>query len=200
MFSIKSTLFILSGSLILAACTSFQAPKSNTSWQAQREWQTFSADGRMGVKIQDKGYSASFDWLRDMGVETFDVNTPLGNTVGQLCADKQGFIAIDSDGKRYEAQTAAQLSQQLLGYELPLQYLSVWANGEWVANAPYQLNADGTLNQYGWTIAREANADGSPAVLQLHNQQLTLKLLFKNINRTEGLPEKQQLCAARTQA
>lgn len=188
---------MFSGSLILAACTSFQAPKSNTAWQAQREWQTFAADGRMGVKVQDKGYSASFDWLREMGVETFDVNTPLGNTVGQLCADKQGFIAVDSDRKRYEAQTAAELSQQLLGYELPIEHLSVWANGEWVANAPYRLNADGTLNQYGWTIAREANADGTPTVLQLHNKQLTLKLLFNHINRTQGQPEKNNSCAAR---
>lgn len=181
----------------MAACTSFQAPQSNTTWQAQREWRTFAADGRMGVKVQDKGYSASFDWLREMGVETFDVNTPLGNTVGQLCADKQGFIAVDSEGKRYEAQTAAELSQQLLGYELPIEYLSVWANGEWVANAPYTLNADGTLNQYGWTIAREANTDGTAAVLQLNNAQLTLKLLFNNNNRQQGLPEKSALCAAR---
>lgn len=198
MFSIKSLFVLFSGSLILAACTSFAPPVNNTAWQPQRDWQSFAADGRMGVKIHDKGYGAGFDWYRDAGVETFDVNTPLGNTVGQLCADKQGFIATDAAGRQYTAATAAQLSQQLLGYPLPIERLMVWANGEWVRDEPYQLNADGTLNQLGWTIARTANADGTPKHLQLRNESFTLALVFASAARSQTKqPEQQKICDAR---
>lgn len=185
------------GFWFVAGCTSFHAPKSNTVWREAHEWAQFEASGRMGVKVNERGYSASFDWLRENGVETFDVNTPLGNTVGQLCHDVQGYLAVDSHGKRYEAATAEELSQQLLGYHLPIEHLATWANGEWVKNEPYDIAPDGSLKQLGWQIMRAVNEQGQPESLMLQNKQLTLKLVFQNSQRQEGQPEKQDLCSAR---
>lgn len=185
------------GCLFVAGCTSFHAPQSNTVWREARDWAQFEASGRMGVKVNERGYSASFDWLRENGVETFDVNTPLGNTVGQLCHDVQGYLAVDNNGRRYEAATAEELSQQLLGYHLPIEHLATWANGEWVKNEPHEIAPDGSLKQLGWQIMRAVDEQGQPESLMLQNKQLTLKLVFQNSQRQEGLPEKQDLCSAR---
>ena len=71
-----------------------------------------------------------FDWTYQNAVQTIDVNTPLGNTVGQLCQDSEGVLAVDSKGKVYQAETAEELSRQLLGFALPVQYLHIWADGK----------------------------------------------------------------------
>ena len=73
---------------------------------AAEQVQIFSADGRLAVKVEGKGSYANFDWTYQNAVQTIDVNTPLGNTVGQLCQDSEGVLAVDSKGKVYQAETA----------------------------------------------------------------------------------------------
>ena len=99
--------------LLLAACAQPNLPQQN-SWQAAEQVQDFSADGRLAVKVEGKGSYANFDWTYQNAVQTIDVNTPLGNTVGQLCQDSEGVLAVDSKGKVYQAETAEELSRQLL--------------------------------------------------------------------------------------
>ena len=163
--------------IILAACAQPQRADKE-SWRVQSDIPDFTADGRLAVKVNDKGSYANFDWTYQNQVQTINVNTPLGNTVGQLCQDKQGVLAMDGKGKKYYADTPQALSEQLLGFSLPVQYLHVWANGQWVANAPYQLLPDGRLQQFEWTVTRSLNADGTPKVLLLESSKLTLRLVF----------------------
>lgn len=192
--------FLIGSSLfLLGACASNTLQTSSSSqWQAQRDWQSFDATGRLGVKIEEKGSYANFDWTRQNGVETIDVNTPLGNTVGQLCKDAQGVLALDANGKLYTADTASELSERLLGYDLPLEHLGVWTNGEWVRDVPYSLTADDKLKQLGWTISRELNDDGLTRILLLENSKLSIRMVFTNTNRTAGKADAVGQCAARS--
>lgn len=181
--------------LMLAACAQpHMAGKE--SWRAQTDIPDFAADGRLAIKMNEKGSYANFDWTYQNQVQTIDVNTPLGNTIGQLCQDRQGVLAVDSKGKKYQAATPQQLSEQLLGFALPVQYLHVWANGQWVANAPYQLLPDGRLQQFEWTITRSLNTDGTPKILLLESSRLTLRLVFDQIEYARNAGAATQ-CAAR---
>lgn len=181
--------------LMLAACAQpHMAGKE--SWRAQTDIPDFAADGRLAVKMNEKGSYANFDWTYQNQVQTIDVNTPLGNTIGQLCQDRQGVLAVDSKGKKYQAATPQQLSEQLLGFALPVQYLHVWANGQWVANAPYQLLPDGRLQQFEWTITRSLNRDGTPKILLLESSRLTLRLVFDQMEYARNADAATQ-CAAR---
>lgn len=190
-------LLISSSLLLLGACAS-TTTQTSSQWQAQRDWQTFDATGRLGVKINEKGSYANFDWVRKDGVETIDVNTPLGNTVGQLCQDAEGVLALDANGKIYTADTPEALSEQLLGYHLPIAHLSVWANGEWVRDVPHGFSADGNkLLQLGWKISRELNEDGTPRILLLENDKMTLRMVFNEMERTAGVASTQGRCEAR---
>lgn len=187
----------ISAALLLAACAGRGTPQQAADWQAEREWKTFAASGRLGVKVQEKGSYANFDWLRENGVETIDVNTPLGNTVGQLCRDSEGVLAQNSKGEIFQAATPEALSEQLLGYRLPLKHLLVWANGEWAAAEPHQVGSDGVLQQSGWRISRERLEDGRPRLLLLENAQMSLRLVFGEVSREAGQSEQQERCAVR---
>nr|UOP05705.1 outer membrane lipoprotein LolB [Conchiformibius kuhniae] len=149
------------------------------------------------MQIKGKGSYANFDWTRENGVETIDVNTPIGTTVGQLCQDAEGVLAVDAKGKTYRADTPAELARQLLGYELPLQHLAVWANGEWAKDVAHELLPDGALKQSGWTIRRTLREDGLPHTLLLENGEMTVRLVFSESRREAGLPETQGRCEAR---
>ena len=188
---------LLSGCLVLLAACSVPQAQKPSEWQAERSLKTFATSGRMGVKVKEKGSYAHFDWTLENGVETVDVNTPLGSTVGQLCRDDLGVLAVDSKGQKFEAATPDELSEQLLGYRLPIAHLAVWANGEWVNGQPHRIETDGTLVQAGWRIRRSLNEDGSPRVLVLDNGQLNLRLVFSDSSREHGRADTQGRCRAR---
>lgn len=131
-------------------------------------------------------------------METIDVNTPIGSTVGQLCRDVEGVLAKDANGVVYTAETPEALSEKLLGYHLPIKHLSVWANGEWVRDEPHAFTSDGKLKQLGWTISRELNDDETTRILLLENDEMSVRMVFNELTRTQGLPENQAHCEART--
>ena len=168
--------------LFLAACAQPNLPQQN-SWQAAEQVQDFSVDGRLAVKVEGKGSYANFDWTYQNAVQTIDVNTPLGNTVGQLCQDSEGVLAVDSKGKVYQAETAEE-------------YLHIWADGKRVANAPYKILPDGRLEQFDWTISRTLNSSGQPKTLQLENAKFNIRLVFDTVNHSLD-KNGQTRCAAR---
>ena len=165
------SLIAITVALLLAACTTI-APRTN-DWREQGSIEDFNADGRLAVKMNDKGSYANFDWTYQNGVQTIDVNTPIGSTVGQLCQDSRGVLAVNSNGQVFEAGSAQELSERLLGYSLPVQYLNIW------------------------TISRTLKADGTPRELLLESQRLTLRLVFDTLQKLPADANAPQQCAAR---
>ena len=188
-------LTVMSAALILAACSTV-APRMG-DWREQGSVEDFNADGRMAVKMNDKGSYANFDWTYQNGVQTIDVNTPLGSTVGQLCQDSRGVLAVNSNGEVFEAGSAQELSERLLGYALPVQYLNVWSQGQWVKGVPHQIDPQGRLQQFEWTISRSLKPDGSPRELLLESSRLTLRLIFDTVQKLPVDAAAPQQCAAR---
>ena len=183
--------------VILAACAQPVAPTQNiTQWHEESDLRDFNADGRLAVKMNDKGSYANFDWTYQSSVQTINVNTPIGTTLGQLCQDSKGVLAVDSKGKTYQAKTAEELSGLLLGFSLPVQYLSVWAQGQWAKNAPHQILPDGRLQQFEWTVSRTLDGNGKVKVLLLENPKLTLRLAFSNMDWNSN-PNAPKQCEAR---
>ncbi len=181
----------------LSACTT-------TTWMSGHDWQEsngsalqyFDGEGRLAVKIKDKGSYANFDWTNQGQVQSIAVNTPLGNTVGEICQDNIGVIAINANGEKYQASSAEELSMQLVGFPLPLTYIDHWAMGKWVSDLPHRILPDGALEQGGWIIRRQMAADGmAPRELKLSNQNVDIRLLFTSFEPTEN--RNIQVCEAR---
>ena len=124
---IRHRLLPIFAALLLAACTSLGTQMSAESWRDDAATPEFEASGRMGVKENERGSYANFDWLRTAAVQLFEVKTPLGNSVGRLCQDSGGVQAVASNGQVYRAATTAELSRQLLGYDLHVAYIDRWA-------------------------------------------------------------------------
>lgn len=187
--STLSKSLLLIAVLTVAACQSVPLAKN---WQQSAENKpAFDASGRLAVKQQDKGSYANFDWSSNQHKQQLDVNTPLGNTVGQLCLDRLGVVAIASDGSQFQAHTASELSQRLLGFEVQLEALDVWLHGHWHSNSAHSVDAQGRLQQDGWTISRYLDAQGQPKELLLERPELSLRLLLTHYESPSTMLEGQ---------
>lgn len=174
--------------LFLAACATTGTPMSADGWHETTQTPEFEASGRMGVKENERGSYANFDWLRTASLQLFEVKTPLGSSVGRLCQDSGGIQAISSDGQTYRAANAAELSRRLLGYDLPVAHLDRWVNGLRVAGQPYTVLPDGRLQQMGWHIQRNLDDNGQVRMLLLERAGLSLRLVFDRFGRPEHTP------------
>ena len=164
---------------LLAACQT--TPIKPSTWQAgSRDALNFNASGRLAVKQNDKGSYANFDWDSNGKMQQLSVNTPLGNTVGELCQDSSGVVATASNGETYQAATANELSGRLMGFAIPVESLDLWAHGYYADNQPHTVDEQGRLLQAGWKIERQVDAEGHPRLLVLDNQQLSIRLAFND--------------------
>ena len=164
---------------VLAACQT--APIKPTVWQAgSRDALNFVASGRLAVKQNEKGSYANFDWDSNGRMQQLSVNTPLGNTVGELCQDGTGVVATASNGEVYQAATASELSERLMGFAIPVESLDLWAHGYYAENTPHTVDEQGRLLQAGWKIERQVDAEGHPRLLVLDNPQLSIRLAFND--------------------
>ena len=169
---------------LLAACQT--TPIKPSTWQAgSRDALNFNASGRLAVKQNDKGSYANFDWDSNGKMQQLSVNTPLGNTVGELCQDSSGVVATASNGETYQAATANELSERLMGFAIPVESLDLWAHGYYADNQPHTVDEQGRLLQAGWKIERQVGGEGHPRILVLDNQQLSIRLAF-NVYQADG--------------
>ena len=192
--------------LLLSGCGSLfgpSKPTAKTKWQTEAaSTQSFDAEGRLAVKVDEKGYYANFVWQNQPQLEVMSIKTPLGNTVGELCRDSLGVIAA-SNQETPEAEDAEALSQSLLGFGLPLNHLHFWAQAQVVPDVPFQIQSGGELKQEGWVVNRKASAENPavPVLIELFNPKLNVRLFFDDFTFLEtAVTPTESFCQARTQA
>ena len=149
----------------------------------------FSLKGRLGVITKPKGFSGRVAWQHQSEKDNIDVFSPLGGKVANIVKTPDQVILTDNKEKNTKAQDVETLTEDSLGFRLPLSGLSNWALGKphdrglvnavtWDANG--RIN---TLKQNGWDIeyADYADNDGYflPRKIILKNEKMTLKLIVE---------------------
>jgi len=119
--------------------------------------QHFGIQGRIGVQTDNRGFSGSTRWSHAPDSDSMAIFSPLGSQVATIDASDDGVILV-ADGKTYQANDTETLTQQTLGWRLPMQGLP-----DWVLGRPSPNNLDSTsewdsagrltkLSQDGWNI------------------------------------------------
>ncbi|WP_434777776.1 outer membrane lipoprotein LolB [Neisseria sp. Ec49-e6-T10] len=186
--------------LLLSACSVFGPKQDRTRWQVAQEYEkAFSSNGRLSVNFNGRGYSAHFDWEKYADQEQLDVKTPLGSTVGQICKDQIGLVAVSGANKFY-ADSIDQLAKNLMGFDLPLENLPFWMQGIIVPNIPHHIDQEGNLQQMGWSIKRTVWADqpSKPRRLELTRKDLDIRIVFDDFTTLTDT-QIHQLCQIRTE-
>ena len=167
----------------LSGCASTRTaqllPASNAAVDA------FSLNGRVAVKLDDRGYTASLRWRPTQTRDLVRLFSPLGSVVGEIDADASGATLTTADKKVYRSSDAQTLTREVLGWDLPLAGLRYWITGR--ADPAAQVQAQDrdekqrlkSLMQNGWRITYlEYFGDSAmPARLSLVFDRLNLRLI-----------------------
>jgi outer membrane biogenesis lipoprotein LolB len=109
---------------------------------------------------EDRG-SGRF-WLRNLGVRTeLEIYSPFGQTLARAGADAARAWLETSDGRRFEADDPQALTEQVLGWRIPVSRLPHWLRGELAAAA-----GSPTLDA-GWSVVSDRAPGQAPRRLTL---------------------------------
>ncbi|HKB83172.1 MAG TPA: lipoprotein insertase outer membrane protein LolB [Burkholderiales bacterium] len=170
----------------LAGCASTgppqRLPASNASIGA------FSLNGRIAVKLDDRGYTASLRWRHSATRDSLRLLSPLGTVVGEIETDASGATLVTADKKIYRSNDAQSLTREVLGWDLPLAGLRYWVIGRADPALPVQAQDSDdrqrlkSIMQNGWRIVflEYFGASALPARLTLAYDRLNLRLIVEH--------------------
>lgn len=145
----------------------------------------FYLSGRVSVKYGAEAASGKISWQHGPASDDLLISTPLGQGVAHIERRDALFSLTTSDQKLYQAGDVETLTQQALGWRLPLAGLSDWVRGRAAAGAPAQARLDDSrrlaeLRQSGWLVEYLAynSGNGLPARLRLSRDEVDIRLVI----------------------
>ena len=137
----------------LSGCASFSAP-SGQSVPPREALAQFELEGRFSLLYEDKNYSGRLDWTYREASSALLLSSPFGQGLAEIVTDARGARLTRSDGKVFTAPDVQTLTQEVLGYPLPLAQMADWVRGEGRSERQ-GLDAQGRvafLEQDGWRV------------------------------------------------
>lgn len=152
----------------------------------------FTLSGRFTANYQkpdgsDDSVSGHFDWQQRGQQAHIDLRSPFGQTLAKLIIDEQAQLLVP-DRAPLVAPDAETLTQQQLGWSLPVRGLRYWLLGQAQPDGPSHITPSESephiaqLNQNGWQIDYLSWHDNQPQRINLHwlngNPKLELRLIL----------------------
>lgn len=136
----------------------------------------FTLEGRISVNYGTQNVSGKVQWTHEAARDDIALASPLGTQVARLVRDATGVALTDSEQATHRARDAETLTQQRLGWRLPLTGLADWVRGRPHGSVPDELRRDergriAFLAEEGWGIdyayPDDSSGNGSDAAAAL---------------------------------
>lgn len=146
--------------MVTGGCVSTQKgdlPTTQLSRQQLYELDTWTAEGKLGLRVNGKGNSASFSWQNEGQDYLLRLHGPFGQ--GKVSLQKEnGRVTLESKDHNDTARSPEQLMEDALGWTLPISELVYWIKGLPSRESPVTRQSENTLGkletleQQGWHI------------------------------------------------
>ncbi len=140
----------------------------------------FELSGRVAVRNARNSGSARIFWRHSGDADEMLITSPLGQGIARISREGDRFRLVASDNKEYRASDAESLTEEALGWRLPLSGLSDWVQGRASPDRPAgetgQASEGLEIRQDGWTIVYEEFRDGRPFRLRLSREGIEVRL------------------------
>ena len=163
--------------VLLAACAgpAFVLPA------AEPEFELY---GRIAVSYRDDAGSGNIAWRHSVRTDEMLLTTPFGQGVARLARVGGEIVLTTQDGREFRAADAESLTEQVLGFRVPIVGLADWVRGrpaQAPAPAPTRQRADAEgrlaeLEQAGWRIEYQAYEGALPSRMRLNFPGVELRL------------------------
>lgn len=125
--------------------------------------------------------SGRFTLVDGGGRTELEIFSPLGQTLARAVTDPTASVLETADGRRFEAQNPEALTEQVLGWRIPVQRLPAWFSERSAEQA----------NDSGWKVTIDARDQGLPSRLTLAWPQETVPTSWRRVTIRLILDERQ---------
>jgi len=151
--------FGLLAACLSAACTTpgGAGPGGTDADVLQRAAQSnsFVLEGRLSVRYGDDSLAGKITWNHQPLRDDISLASPLGNQLAQITRDASGVVLTDSRQQQVRAHDAETLTEQQLGWRLPLSGLTDWVRARVSTDGEARRDPGGRLthlSEAGWEI------------------------------------------------
>lgn len=148
----------------------------------------FNILGRISIQDEKQSFSGSFRWQHLATSDEILLFTPLGQAVAEITKDDEGVRLITSKLEAFYAADVESLTQEILGWRMPLNGLQYWIQGTHSPITSAEKDLDNkdrivAIRQDGWHIhynsfaPAQINSIPLPKVLNLVYQNLRIRLV-----------------------
>jgi outer membrane lipoprotein LolB len=159
---------------LLAACAALPEPSPPPPGG-------FELSGRVAVHHPKDAASGKIFWRHSDDADELLITSPLGQGIARINRERDEYRLVTGDNQLYRASDAESLTEQALGWRLPLAGLPDWVRGRASPGRPAETrrNASGVLElrQDGWRIVYEEFREGRPFRLRLSRDDLEIRLI-----------------------
>jgi outer membrane lipoprotein LolB len=139
----------------------------------------FELSGRVAVRHAKDSGSARIFWRHSGDADEMVITSPVGQGIARITREGGHYRLVTGDKKEFQASDAETLTEQALGWRLPLSGLSDWVQGRASAGgaATGEVGEGMELRQDGWKVAYEEYRDGRPFRMKLSREDIEIRLV-----------------------
>jgi len=154
--------------LVLGACAPV-ALKPTSAVKLPPAQDAFEVSGRLSARHGAQALAANFQWRHAGERDELELSSPLGQTIALLSGDGKAARLQSSDGRVLTAQSWSKLTEEGLGWPLPVDGLKYWIQGAARKDSAFTAEAGdngraSVLRQEGWTIVYQTYVEVSGGV------------------------------------
>ena len=160
-------LVVVLATLGLSACANFFAPDGVGLPTQGDVPDDFSLEARFSLRHEEKNFTGRLSWHHAGSRDDLLLASPFGQGLARIVGDANGVLLTAGDGKTYAAADVSTLTQQVLGFPLPLDKLLEWVRGRRSGSESDVLDALGRplhLREAEWNISYEYDSDDPQAL------------------------------------
>ena len=141
----------------------------------------FELSGRIAIRNAKDSGSAKIFWRHSSDADDMLITSPVGQTIARIRRDDGRFKLQTGDRKEYQAHDPESLTEQALGWRLPLSGLSDWVQGRASPDRPAEVSGSAgeglEIRQDGWRVACEEFREDKPSRLRLTREGIEIRLV-----------------------
>jgi outer membrane lipoprotein LolB len=153
-------------SILLAACA-VTPPSDAPALPPRDALESFLLEGRFSLRQDEQNHSGRLSWRHTADSDELLLASPFGQGIAEIVASAGQATLTTSDGKIFTAPDAPSLTEQVLGYRLPLNLLSDWVRGRTADAGVVERDAQGRplqLRHEDWRIEYGYDGDDPEAL------------------------------------
>lgn len=141
----------------------------------------FELSGRVAVRHGKDAASGKVFWRHSDDSDELLITSALGQGIARISREGDRFRLVTGDNREYRAADAESLTEQALGWRLPLAGLSDWVQARASPGRPAEMQGDVDkgleLRQDGWRVVYEEFREGKPFRMRLTREDLQIVLV-----------------------